>query len=268
MSMHDKKAIIVLGPPRSGTSLIGKILHQVGVDMGKIRPPDPENPTGYFEDWELLRLQDKIIEKCGHEYNGFNLPDFPDLLQNTQQVLPEIKKLIEKRQQTTQPLWGWKTSATCWSIPALIDYVYNPNIIVLLRHPKKIVDSQMRYTRNKSYLYEPITFENGMKLTFEYYNYIFQFLEDSCYPVCYLSYENLLDKPETELKRLLSFVNIEPPVSSDLKKCIHQPAMMKFKKIKKGIGLMTNQSYIKLLHDLCKKPVRTITGFLSLIQRN
>ncbi|MBS3742516.1 MAG: hypothetical protein KGY69_13220 [Bacteroidales bacterium] len=41
--------IIVLGFPRSGTSLTAGLLHQHGVWVGICRGPDPRNPKGFFE---------------------------------------------------------------------------------------------------------------------------------------------------------------------------------------------------------------------------
>lgn len=50
---------IILGDSRSGTSLIGRILHKNGVSMGKtFRGGHIINPNGYFEDELLKRFQD------------------------------------------------------------------------------------------------------------------------------------------------------------------------------------------------------------------
>jgi len=48
--------ILVIGSPRSGTSVVAGVLHHLGVDMGKfyIRP-DTQNPTGYFEDADIVK---------------------------------------------------------------------------------------------------------------------------------------------------------------------------------------------------------------------
>lgn len=50
---------IVLGPGRSGTSTVARILASLGVSMGPDRPPDEGNPAGYFED-QGLRIIDRV----------------------------------------------------------------------------------------------------------------------------------------------------------------------------------------------------------------
>ena len=47
----DRHLVIVTGLPRSGTSLVMSLLHAGGhpVLTDHLRPPDPDNPGGYFE---------------------------------------------------------------------------------------------------------------------------------------------------------------------------------------------------------------------------
>lgn len=48
--------ILVLGTPRSGTSLTAGLLHRLGVWVGECRPPDRWNRRGYFENDALKAL--------------------------------------------------------------------------------------------------------------------------------------------------------------------------------------------------------------------
>lgn len=266
--MNTKKTIIVLGPPRSGTSLTGQILTLLGIDMGKIRIADPENPTGYFEDRDLLSLQDKILTFCGSEYNGFNLPKYSDLLKGVHYYLPDIKKYVEQRQQSCESSWGWKTTATCWTIEAMAGFIENPYFIILLRHPQKIAASQMRYTINKAHFYRAIDVDGALGLTLTYYRYISNFLGNHKFPVLYLSYENLLSHPDKELKKLALFLDIKDVPVHKIKKIIHTPSAMKFYKIKKEFGVRNDQSYFRLVQNFCVHPGKMIKELVSLIKRN
>lgn len=69
--------IVVLGTPRSGTSMTAGLLAQHGVWTGPCRKADKFNPKGYFENQELAALRfcdapredvESLLEKQG--YNG------------------------------------------------------------------------------------------------------------------------------------------------------------------------------------------------------
>jgi len=52
------KCVLVLGNPRSGTSAVAGVLHALGVRMTleRFAPPRPANPTGFYEDIDLVWL--------------------------------------------------------------------------------------------------------------------------------------------------------------------------------------------------------------------
>jgi len=60
--------VVVLGMHRSGTSALTKGLVLFGVDLGKnLMAPQEDNPKGYFEDAELVQINDRILAKgCSH----------------------------------------------------------------------------------------------------------------------------------------------------------------------------------------------------------
>ena len=53
-----RKTIVVTGPPRSGTSLVMQMLVAAGIEAisDGLRQMDSDNPRGYFEHQEVLRL--------------------------------------------------------------------------------------------------------------------------------------------------------------------------------------------------------------------
>lgn len=50
--------VLVIGTPRSGTSCIAGVLHRLGVRMAlnTFSPPRKANPTGFYEDFDLVWL--------------------------------------------------------------------------------------------------------------------------------------------------------------------------------------------------------------------
>jgi hypothetical protein len=81
-------AIAVLGMHRSGTSLTAQILTALGVWFGDVRemlPPDPTNPDGFFERFEIWRVNEALLGTLGMSWYQPRLPPpgwatFPEVL--------------------------------------------------------------------------------------------------------------------------------------------------------------------------------------------
>ncbi len=60
--MDRKKALIILGSDRSGTSALGGVLNNLGISMGKVlMPPAEENPKGFYENVDVTEFNDKTL---------------------------------------------------------------------------------------------------------------------------------------------------------------------------------------------------------------
>lgn len=65
--------ILVLGPGRSGTSLVAKLISTLGVDLGEnLIPANRSNPDGYFEDKGIVEHHKEILAAFGanNSYGG------------------------------------------------------------------------------------------------------------------------------------------------------------------------------------------------------
>jgi hypothetical protein len=59
------RSVVVLGAGRSGTSMVAGLLADAGLDPGgDLIPASPANPTGYFEDLGVNRLNDDLLAPC------------------------------------------------------------------------------------------------------------------------------------------------------------------------------------------------------------
>lgn len=79
ISLPGKPAtcVVVLGPFRSGTSLVARMLSELGVDFGDFETmepaPDRYNPTGYFQHREVALVNRHLIGRAGG--GGEDIPD-------------------------------------------------------------------------------------------------------------------------------------------------------------------------------------------------
>lgn len=66
-----RQIILVLGMHRSGTSCVAGILHNMGLHVHNTLGANSENPKGFFEDSDIVSMNDGILGGCG---NGWASP--------------------------------------------------------------------------------------------------------------------------------------------------------------------------------------------------
>ena len=72
----QQRAVLILGAGRSGTSIIARATQAIGVDLGEnFKPPSRKNPTGFFEDAELLKLSKSLRRALGLRPDSLRLLD-------------------------------------------------------------------------------------------------------------------------------------------------------------------------------------------------
>lgn len=130
------KQIIVLGPHRSGTSMIAGVLHHLGVFMGEdlVIGNMPEQPTGYYEDREFVALNERVLTMAGGGWA--NIPPQDAINSVADKFTEEIADLVERR--SAQKVWGWKDPRTCLTLPLYLRFLSNPYIVIVQRNYEAI----------------------------------------------------------------------------------------------------------------------------------
>ena len=81
------KNIVILGCPRSGTSLVAQLVKSAGFDADgngtkQLMKPNPKyNPEGYFERLDIVRLNDNLLNEMDSTYNFLNPPSINDMVE-------------------------------------------------------------------------------------------------------------------------------------------------------------------------------------------
>lgn len=206
-ALATQKTVIVLGMHRSGNSLIGGILHLLGVDLGKrLLAGNQFNPKGFFEDIDFLQLNEKILKHCDGDWD--NPPDRDAILRCTL-FGTEIQRLLRGR----QGLWGWRDPRTTLTIELYLPFLVNPHFVVCWRNPNEIVKS----------LKEWMNFDElkTLKLTNRYHQRIVDLFEGHpTLPRLMIAFEDLTADPITEVRRLSHFLDI--PVTEEQMKHINE----------------------------------------------
>ncbi|TFE68170.1 hypothetical protein A7Q10_00580 [Methylacidiphilum caldifontis] len=107
---------------RSGTSLLGNILHTLGIPFGKnLIGANEHNKKGYWEDQEIVAIQDGLLIQLGLDWWKENSVDpypkdfflSPPLL-NAQQKLKEV---LSQRMEENGGVFGFKDPRTSRFLP-------------------------------------------------------------------------------------------------------------------------------------------------------
>ena len=161
------KTFIILGMHRSATSLVAKALNNE-IHMGaNLMPPKLDNPEGFFENMEFVKMNMKILRLAGGSWD--NPPPEKKIISIGISLSDEIIDLIQQTSGNGQ-LWGWKDPRTSLTIRAYHPHLINPHYITCYRSPDEIAKSLQK--RNG------FSIEKGLALTWEYNRRIASFISE------------------------------------------------------------------------------------------
>lgn len=200
------RPVALVGMHRSGTSMVAKLLHKAGLNLGPdeaLMPPAEENPEGFFEHLAFVRLNDEILSAAG---GGWDCPPESDYDWNTSQLdwLRERAQMLADTLDDLRP-WGWKDPRTTLTLP-FWDTVLGPlSTIAVVRNPLEVVTSLHR--RNG--------FSVALSLTLWriYAERLLQFTTPSQRLVTH--YDAYFIRPEYEIDRLAAFIGLPATADQD-----------------------------------------------------
>ncbi|HUL07658.1 MAG TPA: hypothetical protein VLV76_15065 [Candidatus Acidoferrum sp.] len=144
------RAVVVLGVGRSGTSAITRGLVALGVDLGdKLRGATAlKNPTGFYEDTDLLRINKRLKRILAVRGESVRLlaPDW--WTQPAVEALKADAVAVVRRRFGDSPLWGYKYARTLRFMPFWTDVFAAADIdtryLVAIRNPLSVARSRAR----------------------------------------------------------------------------------------------------------------------------
>lgn len=202
----SNKCVIVLTPPRSGSSAISGVLHQLGVCMGThLLAASVENPAGFFEDMSLLNLHKQMLDYCWHNPG----PPYVNAL------LPQYRQQIAQRAK--QPLWGIKDPRLCFLLPQLIpvfqEYDCDVQLVLPQRDPVEIVASLLspNFQPGEGFVKTQTAAQHTCQ---RYLNARQMVLSQLKLPALPLDYAELIHQPQLQVQKLCEFLNIQPSAAA------------------------------------------------------
>ncbi len=142
------RTVFVVGAGRSGTSAITRGLQTLGVDLGdNLKAPTGKNPTGFFEDLDLLDVAKRARKALGLRKESVALLE-PEAFD-----CPELDRLAREAAGTVQqrfgkaPVWGFKYAQTLRLLPFWEEVFritdLDARYIVAVRNPLSVARSRL-----------------------------------------------------------------------------------------------------------------------------
>lgn len=191
---------MVTGMHRSGTSLVARLFHEAGADLGDPNgfiAPDRWNPDGYFEQTDVVDLNRRLIHGCFGKFAYFAPPSETTILRRAGRISGEIESIASKRRNHIV-----KDCRFCLTLPAWRKHGADLKAaLVCIRDPWEVARSLRR--RNK------ITMLLGYKLWFLHYTRLMGAIRGL--PSHFALYGNFLnlDLAEDEVRRTCAFCNVQ-----------------------------------------------------------
>jgi hypothetical protein len=135
--------VIVVGMHRSGTSVVARALHRLGLAVARredLMGAAPSNPTGHFESWSLTALNDELLLALGGTWSA--PPDLAPGWEEGQVAgsLRERAAEVFRRAHPEDP-WVWKDPRTSLLLPFWRGVLGPHPVVLVFRHPAEVARS-------------------------------------------------------------------------------------------------------------------------------
>lgn len=194
-------AVVSIG--RSGTSVISRILHEVlavdfGDESGHI-PRNHNNPDGYFENRELLELNERILAAVGGSvlrppaidcFLALNMADKNELVTTARDRLNFYA--------AEKPRFGWKDPRLSLTFPVWQAAAPSVVAIIAFRDPRAVMRSIADQLE--------VPAESLAGLWLAYYRRIFS--HTAACPRLVVSFDQLLEEPIRVVKTMADFLGM------------------------------------------------------------
>lgn len=144
-----RRAIIVLGMHRSGTSALAGVLGLLGIKLpARLMPASPQNPKGYFEPYHLVAIHERILAAAGTTWSAWEkIPEawFSSAASDTfvDEIVTEISE-----DYGVASLFVVKDPRICRLMPLwyrVLDRIdATPSFVISFRNPLEVANSMQK----------------------------------------------------------------------------------------------------------------------------
>jgi hypothetical protein len=149
MTMYRRRAVIVLGMHRSGTSAVAGTAVRLGLaPPRRMLPPSPDNPAGFYEPVSVSALNDLLLNAVGcswHDCLSLDLDQFHD--EAVAQAF-DMTAGIVREEYGDAPAFVLKDPRLCLTLPVWLPALRAAGaevaVLLVIRHPVEVMRSLFR----------------------------------------------------------------------------------------------------------------------------
>ncbi|ACD84110.1 sulfotransferase family protein [Candidatus Methylacidiphilum infernorum] len=198
---EKRKLVIVLGMHSSGTSVLSRSLMTLGLSLGQsLLDPVPYNPTGLWEDKDIVAINQEILAASGSSWDSFAPPSLFLKDEKMVSLLGRAADLIE--QKLKEKNFAFKDPRTIRLLPfwhAVFEKLdISPSYILAVRNPLAVGYSLFR--RNGF----PLVKSFSLWLSHN----VFPWPLYAPHLKAVIDYDQFLDHPEKELQRIAELFSL------------------------------------------------------------
>ncbi|BDZ30670.1 hypothetical protein RA086_05830 [Lactiplantibacillus sp. WILCCON 0030] len=143
---QTKKAVLILGSGRSGTSVLTKCINLMGISLGTdnlLAPSKRINPKGYFENKDIIKIHKSLGGKLRYRpsYEGYY--DRPKIKGDRDALTTYLQNYFETETYLAVKDPRMNDYIELWQV-VLAEIKVEPAEIILLRNPMDVVSSNER----------------------------------------------------------------------------------------------------------------------------
>lgn len=201
-----RKAVLILGMHRSGTSALSGALSILGINFGRrLIQPNSANEKGFFENQKVYQLHEGLLDALDSSWDDEE--PLPDEWAHSERATPFVSGLQNflRTEFQSSDLFGVKDPRLTELLPlwlrVLREAEIAPQFILISRHPEEVAESlwkRDRFAHEKSYrlwMQHVFTSEEATRP----------------YPRAFVTFPELLANPVATLARLGSELRIDWP---------------------------------------------------------
>ncbi len=189
----------MIGSGRSGTSTLARAVSALGVDFGnKFKRANRKNPTGFFEDADLLKLSKSVRRAIGVRPDSVHLFAAEQLQGESMAPFRQQARDLITTRFGNSTVWGFKYGRTLrilpfWK-PVLTEMDIEPCYVLALRNPLSVARSRAALDRRRG---------RQEASDLEWLVSVVPFLRQTRpHPLVVVDYDRLMDSPREQLERL------------------------------------------------------------------
>jgi hypothetical protein len=195
---------LISGMHRSGTSLVAQLFFEAGADMGNpstFYPTDKWNSDGYFEQTDILAINQPLINGLLGRFSYFWLPSTHTVLKRAVRQVEQIRQVDKKYEGKVV-----KNPHFCLTLPAWLQSGANiEKLLFCLREPDQVAKSIQK--RNKT------TLKRAYFLWTVHNQRLLEQAKDI--PTWFIYYNNLLDKSKMMNELMPAFRFFDMKISEE-----------------------------------------------------